>query len=147
MNYQQRQHGEAFCLMTYVSDDGTVGELLWNSRDGVTPFCISSRDGVELTHVDWQGDIYAPNFRPPPGMRVFVDMTQELADKAARERVEDWWDHPEYPMSSRYATKEEAAAALASDYVGGVTVVETPPRPPVRQAKFTSNPAGSDRFA
>jgi hypothetical protein len=140
------KHQEAFCLMSYVSDDGKTGELLWNSRDGVTPFVVHSRDGVEMTHVDWASDICAPYFRPPPGMRVFVDMTEELALEAARENVEKWWDHPEYPMSSRWATKEDAAKALAADYVGGVTTIETPARPPAKKGPFGTT-AGGGRFA
>lgn len=129
-------HPEAFMLMGYVSDDGQTGELIWNSRDGVTPFCVSSRDGVEMVHVDWRHDVYAPNFRPPPGMRIFVDMDQQLATQAARERVEHWWDHPDYPMSKRYTSKEEAALMLASEYIGGVTVIEAPARPPVQKGPF-----------
>lgn len=141
-------HGEAFCLMAYVSDDGQHGELIWNSRDGVTPFVVTSRDGVQMTHVDWGGDIFVPHFRPVPGMRVFVDMDQDMALEAARENVERWWEHPEYPMSARWATKEEAAEALAKDYVGGVTVIETPPRPPLPKVdRSIGGPAGGGRFA
>jgi len=124
-------HREAYCLMAYVSDDGLTGELIWNSRDGVTPFCVTSRDGVEMTHVDWAKDVYAPQFRPVPGMRVFVDMTKEMASEAARENVERWWDHPEYPMSKRHRTKEDAAKVFAKEYVGGVTIIETPARPSI----------------
>ena len=132
-------HGEAFNLMVYVSDDGQTGELIWNSRDGVTPFIVHSRDGVEMTHVDWQSDVYAPRFRPPPGMRIFVDMTQEMAMKAALERVEDWWDHPDYPMHKRYSSKGEAAAALAVDYYGdghNPTIIEAPARPARKKGPF-----------
>lgn len=121
-------HGEAFCLMAYISDDGETGELIWNSRDGVTPFCVTSRDGVEMIHTDWDKDIYAPHFRPVPGMRVFVDMDQDMALEA-RENVERWWDHPDYPMSARWPDKEAAIKAFIKDYVDGVTVIETPARP------------------
>lgn len=31
------QHAEAFCLMQYASKDGSEREIVWNSRDGVTP--------------------------------------------------------------------------------------------------------------
>lgn len=131
------KHSEAYALMTYLSDDGKTGELIWNSRDGVTPFIVHSVDGVEMTHVDWDKDVYAPHFRPPPGMRVFVDMTEEMALEAARERVEEWWDAPDYPMSARWETKEDAAKALAKDYVadgGQPTIIVTPPRPVAQKA-------------
>jgi hypothetical protein len=130
------QHGEAFCLMTYVSDDGQTGELIWNSRDGVTPFVVTSRDGVEMTHADWHLDVRVPDFRPPPGMRMFVDMNDERALQVARARVEEWWDHPDYPMSARWTTREAAIADLAAEFVGGVTVVEAPPRPPLQKGPF-----------
>lgn len=133
-------HAEAYRLMSYVSDDGTTGELVWNSRDGVTPFIITSRDGQhQLTHTDWSHDIFARNFRPPPGFRLFVDMTQEMALEAARERVEEWWDHPEYPMKSRWPSKDAAAQALAAEYFGdgaNPTLIEAPARPPVKKGPF-----------
>jgi len=80
-------------------------------------------------------------------MRVFVDMDQELATQAARERVEAWWDHPDYPMSKRWPSKDAAVADLAAEYVGGVTVIETPARPPQRFSRFGGPSAGGGRFA
>ena len=133
---QQYVHGEAFCLMSYVSDDGKHGELLWNSRDGITPFVIHSRDGVEMTHVDWQSDVRAPHFRPPPGMRIFVDMDEELAAERARERVEQWWDRPDYPLSARFPDKASAIAAFAKEYLGEVTIIEAPAHPPRKKGPF-----------
>lgn len=129
-------HAEAYMLMAYVSDDGETGELFWNSRDGVTPFCVTSRDGVEMTHTDWNHDVYAPHFRPPPGMRIFVDMDEKLAREAAEERVDAWWDHPEYPLSKRFPTKKEATQIFVDQYLGGVTVIEAPKRPARRPNPF-----------
>lgn len=45
----QFQHREAFMLMRYVSEGGTDVKLIWNSRDGVTPFQIHI-DGMKYTH-------------------------------------------------------------------------------------------------
>lgn len=126
----RHNHGEAFMLMSYVSDDGKTGELIWNSRDGVTPFVVRSRDGVEMTHSDWNHDVYAPHFRPPPGMRVFVSMDEDMAREAAEKQVALWWDHPEYPMSRTFESRERAVDAFCGEYRGGVTVIETPARPP-----------------
>lgn len=73
-------HFEAFCLMTYETADGAIMERIWNSRDGVTPFCIRTVDGSEeMQHVRWREDTYAPNHRPEPGDRVFCDMTEPRA--------------------------------------------------------------------
>lgn len=130
------QHAEAFMLMAYVSDDGTQGEVVWNSRDGVTPFVISSRDGTQLTHSDWNNDVYAPHFRPPPGFRYFADMDESESRRAAAEYVERFWDHAQIPMSERFATKEEAIRHFAGDFLGGVTILEAPARPPRQKTPF-----------
>jgi hypothetical protein len=123
--------------MSYVSDDGTYGELIWNSRDGVTPFCVTSRDGQhKMTHVDWGLDVRAPDFRPPPGFRYFVDMDEEMAREAAIESVDRYWDHPEYPLSERYPDQEAAIQMFVQEYLGGVTVREAPARPPVKKGPF-----------
>lgn len=85
-------HGEAFKLMKYASKDNETIEWLWNSRDGVTPFSIPPGDDVcelddFLRHVDWFEDIFAANFVPPVGMRVFVDHTLDSATASADRRI------------------------------------------------------------
>ena len=50
------RHPEAFMIMTYRADDGIEEERIWNSRDGVTPFVITLRNGKQATHVDWGQD-------------------------------------------------------------------------------------------
>ena len=112
-------HGEAFCLMTYRSDDGFLSEILWNSRDGVTPFVISSVDGRKLTHVDWEHDKYSPDFKPPSGMRVFVNATKELVTPKLNEYIDKIWDDPTYPASKRWETKQECFDALLPDWLHG----------------------------
>ena len=93
-----RRFGEAYMLMKYTSESGEV-EWLWNSRDGVSPFGIMSKDGKEtLRHADWHEDVFVPNFVPPVGMRIFVDLTLERALAIARRRVSDHWDSGSSPM-------------------------------------------------
>jgi hypothetical protein len=112
------QHPEAFALMTYASRDGRIKEVIWNSRDGVTPFCVTALDGeTELTHVNWQGDIYAPDWVPPLGSRMFVDLTPERAKQAALKNARAFWDHPEYPASKQYESIEVFAELLAKEYL------------------------------
>lgn len=72
---------------------------IWNSRDGITPFCVFLDDGTELSHGNWHLDRYEPHFVPPVGSRIFVDMTEELARPKAVEYVDRYWDHPAMPMS------------------------------------------------
>lgn len=108
------KHTEAFCIkMQYASEDRCAREWLWNSRDGVTPFCITAKDGkTELWHIDWAQDIPSPQHVPQPGDRVFVDATPELAKPAALALIDSKWDHPEYPMRTSFSSKEAALAIL-----------------------------------
>ena len=111
-------HVEAFCLMKYQSKDGQITEMLWNSRDGVTPFGIRSKDGTtELFHVEWQRDVCCPDHKPQKGDRIFVDLTPEKARFYAERNVENNWDRPSYPMSEMYETKEEAIEKVSSSYL------------------------------
>lgn len=86
------RHGEAFCLMWYACSCGHQ-ERIWNSRDGVTPFCTtcpscgSPKDLGSLTHVRWPEDTYAPDHKPTAGQRQWVDMTREAAEVYARSRI------------------------------------------------------------
>ena len=91
-------HVEAFCLMEYATSDGTEREILWNSRDGVTPFVLHSRSGREMQHVNFQNDICVPGHEPTDGQRVFVDATPELMRDQAVEFVNKHWDRDEMPM-------------------------------------------------
>ena len=95
-------HGEAFMLMVYKCKSCGKEELLWNSRDGVTPFgidCLAC--GEDSYHINWQQDERAPDFADRMAvegkfqrMRVFVDarMHHEHIQRGAREYVEKHWD-------------------------------------------------------
>lgn len=89
----QRQHGEGFCLMQYKDKVTGEIEILWNSRDGVTPFIIESRRGNEAEHIDWRADKYAPDFKPAKGMRIFVDASPQHKHirKSASDYVNKYW--------------------------------------------------------
>lgn len=89
---------DAYLVMRYEGPGGRR-EWIWNSRDGVTPFCIQSADGAaELHHGNWHLDRYEPAFVPAVGSRVFVDLTEELARPAAERYVAKYWDNPTLPM-------------------------------------------------
>ena len=112
-------HAEAFCLMKYASDDGSVSEILWNSRDGVTPFSIISKNGRKrMEHVDWNDDECVPDFKPPSGMRVFIDATLELVTPKLNEYVDRIWDDVNWPASKVYANKQACFDSLLPDWLG-----------------------------
>lgn len=103
--------------MRYRADDGTEDELIWNSRDGVTPFCITLRSGKEATHVDWAADRYLPDYRPPLGSRIFVDLTESRARASARRNAEMYWAR-DVAARERYASADELAEILFHGYYG-----------------------------
>jgi hypothetical protein len=113
-------HGEAFMLMKYRADDGTEEELIWNSRDGVTPFVITLKSGKTATHVEWTGDAYAPRFEPPIGTRIFVDLTRERAQeralRSARRHFSDTQMRDYVGPGTRYPTPEILADDLVREY-------------------------------
>ena len=112
-------HGEAFMVMEYRADDGSESEWIWNSRDGVTPFVVTLKSGRTAHHANWRNDRRCVDHydHMSIGDRYFVDLDPETALALASERVEEWWDHPQYPMKDRWATKDAAAKALAKDYL------------------------------
>ena len=85
-------HAEAFKLMKYRTDDGLEWEIIWNSRDGVTPFVVESKTGKEMAHVDWDQDAIVPiNYKPTPGTRMFVDATEKLLREKCWAYVNKYW--------------------------------------------------------
>ncbi len=83
--------GEAFMLMRYEDDLGNV-EVIWNSRDGVTPFIELSRLGRQMTHKHWNVDVYAPDHKPNPGDRIFTDLTFDELVEIETKKVEMYWE-------------------------------------------------------
>lgn len=110
-------HGEAFMLMTYRADDGSETEVIWNSRDGVTPFVITLRSGKQATHANWGGDRYAPDHKPAVGDRIFVDLTEDRARQHAARNAQTWWDDNVAGAREAYATAQDLAAVLVPDYL------------------------------
>lgn len=120
------EHAEAFAVMLYASKNRKVTEHFWNSRDGVTPFGVTSKDGsTELFHEAWNFDVYVPNYIPEIGMRVFVDLTRELATPLAIEYVEKYWEGdmtakpmPLPGMKGMFATKQLAVESMIANWLG-----------------------------
>jgi hypothetical protein len=89
-------HVEAFCHMQYygahASDVKYIDRnslmtkkhivlLIWNSRDGVTPFNMFSEEfGIELQHVNFAQDVFDPRYRPKKGDMIWRDWTVAEAE-------------------------------------------------------------------
>lgn len=114
------RHPEGYTLMLYASDDGSIVETIWNSRGGVTPFMVGSRaddevdeacaeETVELRHVMWGGDAYAPFHVPNIGDRIFMDMTEERARLLALQYVRRFWRVGDPTLSDLFEGNQNAA--------------------------------------
>ena len=111
--------------MKYRSDDGTEEEIIWNSRDGVTPFVITLRSGKQATHVEWYNDRRVPNYSPKPGERIFVDLTEERRWELTLRNVQRYWPNAlgitevasKYAEMARseYSSPEQMARDLISE--------------------------------
>lgn len=76
------KHVEAFCFMEYTCEKCDKTEIIWNSRDGVTPFCVNciNCDGT-MQHSNWHKDIRFVSYtldHLSEGQRYFCDLTREL---------------------------------------------------------------------
>ena len=82
-------HAEAFKLMTYGCQGCGFREVIWNSRDGVTPFGVDCRRcGEGSLHIEWGRDVYAPDHNPARGDRYFRDGLLAEARAIMRRRLE-----------------------------------------------------------
>lgn len=83
----QHTHREAYALMRYQSRDTSVSRIVWNSRDGVTPFgFVDPETGIELVHVLWNEDVCKPDHVPHPDQLVFVTEWPTMEEFTARSR-------------------------------------------------------------
>jgi hypothetical protein len=87
------RHAEAFCHMTYESADPRkyIKLRIWNSRDGVTPFCMYSKEfGVQLQHSHWASDVCDPTYKPKKGDLIWKTYTEKEAEDSARRTLQRW---------------------------------------------------------
>ena len=110
---------DAYAVMRYRSlDDPADVEEVWNSRDGQTPYTILLRSGATGTHIEWSTMVPRPKFIPPPGSRVFVDLTDEIAQVNARAYVAKIWDTEGAEgmlARSQYDSADDMVAALTAE--------------------------------
>lgn len=114
-------HREAFALMQYESAETpvpSVRRLVWNSRDGVTPFGFTDpTTGIGLTHVRWSEDRYVPDHVPDPDQLVFVTEwpSMDTLLGQARRMVEQAPQYAPPPGPDRDALIRQLAEGLMQD--------------------------------
>jgi len=81
--------GEAFMQMIYECSCWHR-EVIWNSRDGVTPFAMGCPSCGEptLRHMNWSVDVRAPDHKPHPGQGIWRDGTIEDAVAIMTQRLD-----------------------------------------------------------
>lgn len=90
------RHAEAFAIMHYRCEGCGKIEMLWNSRDGVTPFMVASQccDKQLAQHLMLKD---VKTHLPPLGVnRVFIDLTEAKAVEYAKRRFKDLVDNDYY---------------------------------------------------
>lgn len=89
----EHQFKEAFCLMYYENDETKLGFIVWNSRNGVSPFNVFE-DGKQYQHTHWGMDIpvtnteYIKSTILKKGQRIFRDVTEAEAKQFAIKRLQ-----------------------------------------------------------
>lgn len=124
---QPSQHKEAFCLMEYHCTKCANVELVWNSRDGVTPFTIDCpKCGEMAQHDNWHKDQFKPGHELDMqiGERYFLDLKKEKLIEYKKKMIDEHWEDSEYPMKDNFKTKEEALEILTKDFMLGEPDVE-----------------------
>lgn len=121
------KHKEAFGLMQYQDEVTKDIEILWNSRDGVTPFGIKSRLGNPSYHINFRQDQCRPDFVPEPGMRIFVDASPKHAhiQQSAKDYVDKYWTQGMSEALS-VTTKDKAVEFFIAEWTkpGSPTIIE-----------------------
>lgn len=102
--------------MWYACRNCPHTERIWNSRDGVTPFCLEcpSCGELSLQHVAWQMDAYRPNHKPNHGQQFFRDGTPDEAAEIMRKRLDSC-------KGTRYKLSPEEAEELIEKVRSGKT--------------------------
>ena len=81
-------HAEAFFHMQYVGQNGnnSISLVIWNSRDGVTPFMTYSREyGIQLQHVQWGKDVFDKDYKPKKGDLIWASHNEQTAKELAED--------------------------------------------------------------
>ena len=106
-------HKEAFCLMWYACQSCFHREVIWNSRDGVTPFGLGCPScGGNLLHTDFEADAFAPHHKLNLYQRYFRDGTPEEALAIVRRRIGN-------ADGTEYEVPHEEREELVIDIVNG----------------------------
>ena len=119
--HRQGHHDEAYCLIWYESANGEEREQVYNNRDLAAPAVITLRSGTPAHHVYWTDPEYRPNFRPPVGSRMLVDLTPDRARWHAERIAKFAFAHRTNPRApdpaAHWDSEADMARHLVSDFM------------------------------
>ncbi len=134
----------AWCHLVYRAG-GAEEMRIWNGRDGPVPDRLVLPSGAKASIV--KGPVVRqPSYIPEVGERIFIALHPERAVQIAAAKVEEFWAHPRYPLSSKYRTKDEAVEDLATRFFGdgnAPDLVEVTPF--LRQRYLTGDALAAER--
>ena len=115
------KNNDAFLLMNYRCEKCGQLEIIWNSRDGVTPFTAKCQkcDGW-ISHILWECDKRTPEYKPKIGSRIFINLTEGRYNQKKKEYIDNNWENGPMAMCKAFKTKEEAFRILANDFKEGM---------------------------
>jgi hypothetical protein len=110
---------EAYMLMYYENAETKMGFMVYNTRDGVTPFCVVE-DGKEYQHTHWGMDRrpaqgYVEKHILVPGQRIFRDITPEEGKNFAIARLRQAKGTP-YEVEEGSEQWNELLASLTEEF-------------------------------
>ena len=75
---KQYNFAEAYCIMLYRCEKCKKIEMIWNSRDGVTPFCVNcvNCNGL-MQSFAWKVWVRIKKLEAIDNIRVFIDSSNE----------------------------------------------------------------------
>lgn len=85
------KNADSFKIMEYYCKTCEMHEMIWNSRDAVSPFgtsCSTKDCKGHMIHINWHKDVVNSLYKPPPGTRYFADITRAKAETIATEMID-----------------------------------------------------------
>lgn len=90
MENRNHEHAEAFMLMNYKCEKCGEIEIIWNSRDGITPYMVKCHSCKgRKRHVLFDADKYKPDHKLKEGQRYFYTPTLKEVAVNARKVYKD----------------------------------------------------------
>jgi len=116
--FKNSTYPEAFKVMRYGCKKCRNVQLVWNSRNGVSPFSIGCSCGGSADHIQWERDklcIEVDVAIMEGAKKMFISPSPERYVEFVKEHVQKNWDH----FSEGFDSFHEACCAKVAQYREG----------------------------